>query len=388
LAFVFKTIADPYVGHVSLFKVLSGSVRPDDHLVNTRTGTDERLHHLVTLRGRDQEPLGQVVAGDVGAVAKLAGTLTGDTLAPKGLPVRVPLIERPAPVLATAIAAHSPADEDKLATALHRLVDEDPDLSVRRDDETRQTLLSGTGETHLAIALDRLTERYGVAVDTGEVRVAYRETISHTGRAEGRHKKQSGGHGQFGVVVLEISPLERSGGFEFVDKVVGGAIPRQYLPAVQKGVAEAMAAGGVHGFPVVDISVTCLDGKHHPVDSSEMAFRAAGRLGFHNALGEAGPVVLEPLSRLEVTVPTESQGDVLGDLNARRGRVQSTSPGDLGEQEIIALVPASELVRYAVELRSLTSGRGRFVVDHDHYDVLPANLVAHLPGADGAPSEP
>ncbi|CAN5733890.1 elongation factor G [soil metagenome] len=375
LAFVFKTVADPYVGHVSLFKVLSGTVRPDDHLVNPRTGTDERLHGLFALRGREQEPVPEVPAGDLAAVAKLTGTVTGDTLAPKGTPVRIPPIEWPEPVLAAAIVARTQADEDKLATALHRLGEEDPALVIRRDDETHQTLMMGMGDTHLSIAIERLARKFGVNVDTEEVRVAYRETVTASARHEGRYKKQSGGHGQFGVAVLEVAPLDRGAGFEFIDKIVGGAIPRQFIPAVQKGVEETMAHGGLHGFSVVDVAVTCLDGKYHAVDSSEMSFKAAGRIAFRGAMADAGPVVLEPVSRLEVIVPAEQLGDVMGDLNARRGRVQGTEAGETGEQIVTALVPASELLRYAIDLRSLTGGRGRFSVHHDHYDVLPGHLV-------------
>lgn len=378
LAVVFKTIADPFVGQVSLFKVLSGTVRNDDHLVNSRTGADERLHGLFVVRGKDHEPIEALVAGDIGGVAKLAGTATGDTLAPKNQPVHVPAIEQPPAVLAIAVVAKTQADDDKLATALHRLQDEDPGLVVERDEETHQTILRGAGETHLAIALERLERKFGVNLTTEDVRVRHRETISAPADAEGRHKKQSGGHGQFAVASIRVEPLERGGGFEFVDKIVGGAISRNYIPAVAKGVEEAMARGGVNGHPVVDVRVTLVDGKEHSVDSSEMAFRAAGRLAFREAMAKAAPVVLEPVARLDVTVPSELLGDVMGDLNARRGKVQGTEPGDLGEQVIYALVPESELLRYAIDLRSLTGGRGRFTVAHDHYDVLPAHLVERI----------
>jgi elongation factor G len=376
LAFVFKTIADPYVGQLSMFRVLSGTVRPDDHLVNSRSGTDERLHGLLTLRGRDQEPAAELVAGDIGAVAKLADTLTGDTLAPRGTPVRVEPVEQPEPTLALAVLPRTQADEDKLATALHRLVDEDPALRVERNDETHQTLLCGTGETHLQITLEKLTRKFGANVETEPVRVAYRETVTApVSGVEGRHKKQTGGHGQFGVCVIDVEPLDRGAGFAFASKVVGGAIGRSYIGAVQKGIEETMQAGGVFGYPVVDVGVTVTDGKEHSVDSSEMAFKVAGRLAFRAALAEAGPVILEPISRVEVTVPVDLQGDVMGDLNARRGRVQGTDTTDDGRQVIVALVPTSEIERYAIELRSLTGGRGRFHAMHDHYDVLPTHLV-------------
>lgn len=375
LAVVFKTIADPFVGQVSLLKVLSGTIHNDDHLVNSRTGADERMHGLFVVRGKDHDPVEMLAAGDLGGVAKLASTATGDTLAPRGKPVIVPAMEQPAAVLAAAVVPRTQADDDKLTTALHRLQEEDPALVVARDEETHQTILRGTGEMHLAIALEKLERKFGVAVTTEDVRVRYRETITGSAEAEGKHKKQSGGHGQFAVATLRVEPLERGAGFEFVDKIVGGAISRNYIPAVQRGVEEAMDTGGAHGHPVVDVRVTLIDGKEHSVDSSEMAFRMAGRLAFRQATSAAQPVVLEPVARLDVVVPAEQLGDVMGDLNARRGRVQGTEPGDDGEQVIYALVPESELLRYAIELRSLTGGRGRFSATHDHYDVLPSHLV-------------
>ncbi len=374
LAAVFKTLADPYVGKISLFKVLSGTVRPDAVLTNPRTHSDEKLHGLFTLRGKEQVPINEVPAGDLAAVAKLGDVTTGDTLAPRGTPVLVP---RPAvvpPVLSVAIRPKSKGDEDKLMTALHRIQEEDPALIVRRDDETHQTLLSGMGEAHLAIATERLSRKFGVEVETEDVIVAYRETISGTAEAEGKYKKQTGGHGQFGVAFLRVEPLPRGGGFEFQDKIVGGAIPRQFIPAVQKGIEETMSHSGVFGYPVVDVRVTCFDGKFHPVDSSEMSFKMAGSLGFRDAMGKAGPVLLEPVSLLEVTVPPAYQGDVMGDLNSRRGRVQGTEQGEDGESMVTALVPTSELLRYAIDLRSITGGRGRFNVAHDHYDPLPQHL--------------
>jgi elongation factor G len=376
LALVFKTIADPYVGRISLFKVLSGTIRPDDHLFNTRSGTDERLHGLFTLRGKEQDQLTEIPAGDIAAVAKLSATATGDTLAPKGKPVTVPPVSTPPPVLAIAILARTAADEDKLANALHRLQEEDPALVVERNEETHQTLLRGTGETHLQITLEKLARKFSVDVDTEDVRVAYRETINGSAKGvEGKHKKQSGGHGQYGVCIINVEPMPRGGGFEFVDKIVGGAIARPYIPAVQKGIEEAMTHGGVYGHPIVDIKVELIDGKQHAVDSSEMAFKIAGRVAIREAMAKADPVLLEPVSLLEVTVPIEYQGDVMGDLNARRGRVQGAETAGDGEQTVSALVPTSEIMRYAIDLRSLTGGRGRFQATHDHYDILPSHLV-------------
>jgi elongation factor G len=256
------------------------------------------------------------------------------------------------------------------------LQEEDPALVIDRDEETHQTVLRGTGETHLQITLEKLARKFGVDVDTEDVRVAYRETIQGSAaNVEGKHKKQSGGHGQFGVCVINVEPLPRGGGFEFADKIVGGAIARPYIPAVQKGIEEAMSTGGVYGYPIVDVKVELIDGKQHAVDSSEMAFKIAGRLAIREAMAKADPVLLEPISLLEVTVPLEYQGDVMGDLNSRRGRVQGSDVAGVGEQTVSALVPTSEITRYAIELRSLTGGRGRFTATHDHYDVMPAHLV-------------
>ena len=374
LASVFKTLADPYVGKISLFKVLSGTVRPDVVLTNPRTHADEKLHGLFTLRGKEQVTLNDVPAGDLAAVAKLGDVTTGDTLAPRGTPVIVPVPPIPEPILSVAIRPKSKGDEDKLMTALHRIREEDPALVVRRDDETHQTLLSGMGEAHLAIATERLARKFGVEVETEDVIVAYRETITGTAEAEGKYKKQTGGHGQFGVAFLRVEPLPRGGGFAFVDQIVGGAIPRQFIPAVQKGVEETMSGSGVFGYPVVDVKVTCFDGKFHPVDSSEMSFKMAGSIGFREAMAKAGPVLLEPISLLEVSVPPAYQGDVMGDLNSRRGRVQGTEQGEDGDSIVTALVPTSEILRYAIDLRSITGGRGRFHAAFDHYDPLPPHL--------------
>ena len=373
--FVFKTIVDPFIGHVNLFKVLQGTVTTDASLVNGRTVAEERLHQITVMRGKEQMPVSEVVAGDIAAVAKLHDTRTGDVLGTRGADVSVPPLEPPAPVLPVAIRAKAKGDEDKLANALHRLQDEDPAIRVERNPETHQTILWAMGETHAAIALEKLERKFGAAVETEDVRVGYRETITAPAEAEGRYKKQTGGHGQFGVAALRVEPLERGGGFEFVDAIVGGVIPRQFIPAVEKGVHEAMEHGGVFGFPVVDVRVTCFDGKHHPVDSSEMSFKMAGSLGFKEAMAQASPIVLEPVSELVVTAPEANQGDLMGDLNAKRGRIQGTASVGGGEVEIVATVPTSEALRYSIELRSITGGRGRFTLTHSHYDPLPAHLV-------------
>jgi elongation factor G len=378
LAWVWKTVVDRHVGKISLFKVLSGRIKPDDVLVNARTHSDERIHVPFSLRGKEQLPIPELQVGDLGAVAKLADVVTGDTLAPKGTPVVVPARATPEPALRVGIRPRSKGDEDKLMTALHRLQEEDPALAVQRDDETHQTLLGGMGETHLSIVTERLARKFGVEVETEPVVVPYRETVTGKAEAEGKYKKQTGGHGQFGVAFVRLEPLERGSGFEFVDQIVGGAIPRQFIPAVQKGIEEAMAGGGTHGWPVVDVRVTCYDGKYHSVDSSEMSFKMAGAIGFRDAMGKASPILLEPISKIEVSVPTAYQGDVMGDLNGRRGRVQGTESGADGESIVTALVPTSEILRYAIDLRSMTGGRGRFHAEHDHYDPLPHNLWDHV----------
>ncbi len=375
LAFVFKTIADPYVGQISMFKVLSGTIKPEMSLYNSRSSTDERLSKIGTVFSKETRLVDELPAGDIGAVAKLNKTATGDTLAPRNKPVKVPPIQQPAPVLAIAITAATQADEDKLANALRRLQEEDPALKVERSDETKQTLLRGAGETHLTISIEKLQRKFGVEVARHEVRVPYRETIRGKADAEGKYKKQSGGRGQFGVAFIKVEPMRRGEGFEFVDEIKGGSIPRQFIPAVEQGIAETMADGGVYGYPVVDVRVRCYDGKYHSVDSSEMSFKMAGRLGFKEAMQKAGPQLLEPISRLAVTVPTDYQGDVMGDLSSRRGQVQGTEVASGGRQTVIAMVPTSEIMNYAIDLRSITQGWGTFTAEHDHYQELPAHLV-------------
>ncbi len=375
LAYVFKTIADPFIGQLSVFKVLSGTIKPDDRLLNSTTGAEERLHSLFLLRGKEQTGVTEVVAGDIAAVAKLANTHTADTLAPKGSPVKVIPPTRRSPQFGVAIVPHTQGDDDKLGNALAKLQAEDPSLWVDRVEETGQTVLRGLGDTHVSVAIERMARKFGVNVDTTDLRIAFRETVSGQASAEGKLKKQSGGHGQFAVVSLRVAPLPRGDGFKFIDAIVGGTIPRNYLPSIQAGIEETMAKGGVHGFPVVDVSVECYDGKYHSVDSSDMAFKTAASLGFKEALAAAGVVVLEPISQLTVTVPGAFQGDVMGDITSRRGRVQGSSTNEHGEQEIAALVPASELPRYAIDLRSMTGGRGQFSVQHDHYDALPPHLI-------------
>ena len=380
-ALVFKTIVDPYVGHVNLFKVVQGTISHDEVLTNSRSKADERMHQVFSMRGKEQDAMSEVPPGDIAAVAKLANTGTGDVLAAKGTTLEVDMLPAPEPLLAVAIHAKSKADEDKLANALHRLQEEDPVLVIERNAETRQTVMRGMGETHLSIATEKLARKFGVEVETEEVRVAYRETISGSSEAEGKIKKQSGGHGQFAVAWLRVEPKERGDGNEFVDAIVGGVIPRNFIPAVEKGVVETEEHGGALGFPVVDVKVTCFDGKHHSVDSSEMAFKTAASLGLRDALAKAGPILLEPVSELVVTVPEANQGDIMGDMNGKRGRIQGSGSVGGGEVEIVATVPTSEILRYAIDLRSMTGGRGRFTAKHSHYDPVPAHLVDKIVAA-------
>jgi elongation factor G len=384
LLYVFKTVADQYVGQVSLFKVLSGSVKTDDHLVESATGTDERLHGMFWVRGNQQTDTSRVVAGDLAGVSKLSATTTGSTLAKRGRPVRVVAPERPQAWYGVALTPVTQSDDDKLSGALQRLAMEDPALVVDFDDETHQTVLRGVGDTHVAVALARLERKFGVKVETGDVQVAYRETIAGSADAEGKVKKQSGGHGQYAVVNLRVAPRDRGSGPEIVDAVVGGAIPRNYMAAVFKGIEEAMGSGGVHGFPVVDVRVEIYDGKSHSVDSSDMAFKTAAAHGLREGLAKANPVVLEPIAQLTVRVPSSMQGDVLGDVSTRRGRVVGSQSDGSDMQVVTAHVPTAELRRYALDLRAMTGGRGTFEMRHDHYDVLPPNLLAGVTAkADG-----
>ena len=377
LVHAFRTVADPFVGQVTLFRVLSGTVRPGDKLTNTTTGAEERLPGLFRMRGKEHLPVDEVVAGEVAAAPKLAGTPSGSLLAGKGAPGGTSLKARPGkprqPVYGLSLEPVTQSDDDRLSAALSRLVAEDPTLEVDRVGD--KTVLRGLGDTHLAVSLERLARVFSVHVTTSAVPVGYLETIAGKAEAEGKIKKQSGGHGQYAVVNMKVSPLPHGGGYEFVDSVVGGSIPRNYMAAVQKGIQEGMAQGGPHGYPIVDVRVEVYDGKSHPVDSSDMAFRTASAIGLKEALVAAGSVVLEPVSRIAVTVPTSVQGDVMGDLSTRRGRIADTASLDDGTVRIEALVPESELARYVLDLRSITGGRAELTMEPDHYDILPSHLV-------------
>jgi len=377
-AFVFKTISDPYVGRISLFKVVSGKLRGDSSVHNATTEADERIAQLFVLRGKHQEPVPEVAAGDIGGVAKLAHTHSGNTLTDKSHPITYEALESPDRVLAKAIVPKTKGDEDKLMTALSRLHEEDPALLVERNSETHQTLIWGTGDTHLDVAMERLSRKYGVEVEEIPLRIPYRETVSGPGKAIGRHVKQSGGHGQYAVCNLEIEPLERGGGFEYVDKIFGGAVPSQFIPSVEKGIQKTLSEGAIAGYPVVDVKVTLVDGKFHAVDSSDMAFQIAGSIGFREAVANAGVSLLEPVMNLEVMVPDSYLGDIMGDLNSKRGRIQGTESVGGGRQLVKAQAPMAEIARYAIDLRSMTGGQGTFRSRFSHYEPVPSHLAEKI----------
>lgn len=373
-ALVFKTVADPYAGRISLLKVFSGSGKADATVLNTATGDTEKLANLSLVQGKSYEPVDSVVAGQLCAVAKLKEVHTGNTLCDKSRPIVIAPVEFPKAAISFAVEPQSQSDEEKISEALARLLEEDRSIAMKRDAETKELLVSGLGQLHVEVTMAKLARRFGVNTHLHPPTVPYHETIRATAQAEGRHKKQSGGRGQFGVCVIEISPLESGAGFEFEDKIFGGSIPQQFRPAVEKGVQEAALRGVIAGFPLVDFKCTLLDGKFHAVDSSEIAFKIAGSLAFKEAAAQARPVLLEPIMDVEITVPDESMGDVMGDLNSRRGRVQGMEP--LGHQQMIkAQIPLAEVLTYAPDLNSLTGGRGNYELEFSHYDDVPAHIA-------------
>ncbi len=377
-AFVFKTVSDPYVGRITMFRVFSGKVRPDSAVFNATKGQEERVGQLFTLRGKEHETVPEVPAGDIGAVAKLSHTTTGDTFTSKDAPATLPAVAWPEPLLAYAIEPRTKGDEDKLSTALARLREEDPTFRVERSEETHETVIYGMGEAHLDVMIERMKRKFGVDVVHRPARIPYKETIKGTAKAQGRYVKQTGGHGQYGVCWIEIEPLPRGGGFEFVDKIVGGVIPNQFIPSVEKGVRKAMEEGVLAGYPMVDVRVTLYDGKAHSVDSSDMSFQIAGSLALKEAAQQAGLVLLEPIVELEVVVPEAYTGDIMGDLNAKRGKILGMESAGPGKQRIRALVPQAEVARYAIDLRSLTGGRGWFTMRFSHYEEVPPHLAEKI----------
>ena len=376
-ALVFKTMADPYVGKLTLFKVYSGVLKSDSHVFNAVRQKEERIGQLFMPRGKEQIPVAEVVAGDIGAVAKLAETSTNDTLCAKDKPIKLAPISFPRPSLTLAVVPKAKGDEDKISGGMTRLTEEDPTFTVEKSTSTNEMLVSGQGDLHLEIIASRLRNKFGVEVEMHDPKVPYRETIRGTVKVEGKHKKQTGGRGQYGHVWLELQPLAPGGGFEFVDKIFGGAVPRQFIPAVEKGVRETLEDGALAGYPVVDVRVILYDGSYHAVDSSEMAFKIAASMAFKKGFMDAKPVLLEPIYTMEVTVPDQYMGDIIGDLNKKRGRILGMEPGD-GVQKINAQVPLAEVFKYAVDLRSITQGRGSFTMKFDRYEEVPANTAEQI----------
>jgi elongation factor G len=376
-ALAFKTLADPYVGKLTYFRVYSGLMESDSRVFNSRSGQEERIGQLYILRGKTQIPTDRIRAGDIGAVAKLANTSTGDTLCDKGHPIVLPPPTFPKPVFSAAVHPKTKADLDKMSTTLARLVEEDPTLRVEREPSTGETILSGMGESHIDIAAKRLYQKFGVNITTSIPKVPYRETITKTASAQGRHKKQTGGRGQFGDVFIRFEPLPRGSGFEFVDEIHGGVVPNQYIPAVEKGLREIMEKGVLAGYPTTDFRAVLYDGSYHPVDSSEISFKLAAHLAFKKGIPEAGPVLLEPIMNVTITIPEEFTGDVLGDLNSKRARVQGMEQRR-GMTIITAQAPLAEMQRYATDLRSMTQGRGIHTMEFSHYEEVPSHIAQRI----------
>lgn len=371
-ALVFKTVADPFVGKLTYFRVYSGTMRTNAHLADSTRGAAEHLGQLYAVRGKEQTPVGEIGAGDIGAVAKLVEAVTGDTLCDAARPVTLDGIHFPEPTYTVLVRPHRKGDLDKLGTSLHRLAEEDPTIRIERDPLTGDTLVSGTSDSHVQVVMDRMARKFGVQVEVDMPPVPYRETVQGAAQVTSRHKKQTGGHGQFAEVVLAIEP-DREHDFAFQEKVVGGTVPKNFIPAVEKGVREALTEGCLAGFPMTNVRVTLSDGKYHAVDSSEMAFKIAGSQGVKEAARNAHPVLLEPVYRLAITVPDAFTGDIMSDLNGKRGRVHGMNPAG-GVTVIEADAPLAEVQRYATDLRSLTQGRGSFSMRFDHYEPVPAHL--------------
>ncbi|HHT72582.1 MAG TPA: elongation factor G [Firmicutes bacterium] len=376
---VFKTMADPYVGKLTLFRVFSGTIKSDSTVFNTRSGKDERIGQLFVIKGKEQIAVTQIGPGDIGAVAKLQDTNTNDTLATKDRPVQLKPIDFPAPSMTMAAAPKAKGDEDKISSGLTRLAEEDPTFKVEKSSETGQTLISGMGDLHLEVMCSRLKSKFGADVELTNPIVPYREAIRGKAKVEGKHKKQSGGRGQYGHVWLELAPADpdQEERLRFVDAIFGGAVPRQYIPAVEKGLLEIIDEGVLAGYPVEKIKVTLLDGSYHAVDSSEMAFKIATHLAFKKGFMEANPILLEPIMNVEVRVPEAFMGDVMGDMNKKRGRIMGMEPA--GQMQVIkAQAPMAEMFRYAIDLRSMTQGRGSFTMEFSHYEEVPAQIAEHI----------
>lgn len=376
-ALIFKTIADPYAGQLTLFRTYSGVLKSDSSVLNSTKKTKEKLGSLFYIQGKKQTSVSCISAGDFGVVAKLKNTKTGDTFSDEKKIIVFDPITFPHPVISLAVVPKKKQDEEKLSSSLHRLAVEDPTLRMSRDPQTKELIISGMGQQHLEIIVARLQRKFGVDVEVKTPKVPYKETIRKTTKVQGKYKKQSGGRGQYGDTWLELAPLPRGNGFKFINKIVGGAIPRQYIPSVEKGIVGAMNEGVLAGYPIVDVQVTLYDGSFHNVDSSDMAFKIAGSMGFKKGVLECNPVLIEPIMNMEIIVPGEVMGDVIGDLNARRGKIMGVDPhGD--NQTIRANVPMADVLKYAPDLRSITGGRGNFTMEFSHYEEVQSHLAEKI----------
>ncbi|HEX8815020.1 MAG TPA: elongation factor G [Terriglobales bacterium] len=371
--YVFKTVNDVFAGRISYFKVFSGVLKNDATVQNFSRGTAEKLSHIWVLEGKTAVPINELHAGDIGAVAKLKETLTGDTLGDKSAPIQYPKVKLPEPAITFAIEPKSRADEDKLGPSIHKLMEEDAMLRFFRDAQTKEFLIAGTGQQHIEVVVAKMKKRYHAEVNLKAPKVPYRETIRAKADVQGRHKKQTGGHGQYGDCKIKMEPLPRGGEFEFVNDIFGGAIPKNFIPAVEKGVKDAAARGYLAGYPVVDFKVVLYDGSYHDVDSNDLSFQMAGRIAFKKAMEVAKPTLLEPVMAVEITVPDEFAGSIMGDLNSRRGRIQGMD-NKAGNTVVKSEVPMSEMLTYGVDLTAMTQGRGSFNMEMHHYDVVPAQL--------------
>lgn len=376
-ALVFKTTADPFVGKLSYFRIFSGAISSDTRVLNGRNSESERIGQILIMRGKEQLPVAKLAPGDIGAVAKLSNTLTGDTLCDEGHPLQLPGIKFPNPLYAVAVSPKTQADSAKLNTVLTRIVEEDPSMRWYNEPSTRQTILAGMGDAHIDIAVRRMARKFSLNVLISEPKVPFKETITRVSSARYRHKKQTGGAGQFAEVEMRLEPLPRDGGFEYEWKVFGGAISRSFQPSIEKGIKSVLQQGVIAGYPVVDIQVAVVDGKEHPVDSKDIAFQIAGREAFKQAVIDGSPVLLEPIYDVRVVVPEQFMGDVLGDLNTRRAQVQGMGQ-ERGNSIVTAQVPLAEIQRYSINLRSLTQGRGYYSIEFSHYQIVPAHLTQQI----------
>ena len=374
-ALVFKTSADPFVGKLSYFRVYSGSFSSDSQLWNANSNESERIGQVFIVNGKSQENISKLTSGDIGAVAKLSSVLTGHTICAKENPLTLPSLDFPDAVYQMAVSPKTKSDVDKMTSSLSRISEEDPSIKISRNADTLQVLMGGLGDTHIDVTIEKMKRKFGVELLIKAPKVPYKETISAFTKVEYKHKKQSGGHGQYGHVWLELEPLDRGSGFEFQEKVVGGSVPREYIPSVAKGVQKAMDDGALAGFPIVDLRATLVDGSYHSVDSSGICYEIAGRQALTKGIQQASPVLLEPIMKVDITVPNSFTGDIIGDMNSKRGRIQGMIPEREGITTVEVEVPQSEMLRYATELRSMTQGQGNFTVEYDHYEEVPQHMM-------------